>query len=119
MSKKTILYVEDEIELADLVKAALDEANFSVQLAHDGFTAIQKCRLQKYDFIITDLNIPKIDGEDFIGLLDGNKFNQKTPIIVISGIINPTNLNAMKGKVSKVFTKPFEMNALIDFLEKF
>ena len=63
---KKVLFIEDEPGFQELLKAALEEANFEVILASDGKQGIIKAVNQKPDLIISDLIMPGMDGTTFL-----------------------------------------------------
>jgi two-component system, OmpR family, copper resistance phosphate regulon response regulator CusR len=65
MGDKSIRIVEDEQRLAEVLKKQLEEANFSADIANDGYIGrrlIEETR--KYDLVILDINLPLINGYD-------------------------------------------------------
>ncbi|AFZ36319.1 two component transcriptional regulator, winged helix family [Stanieria cyanosphaera PCC 7437] len=57
-----ILVVEDELEIAQLIKQTLEQESFSCELAHNGLVALEKFQQQQPDLIILDLMLPGLDG---------------------------------------------------------
>jgi DNA-binding response OmpR family regulator len=62
MSRKTIMIVDDEPKVADLIRAYLEKDGYEVILAADGKTALDKAGREKPALIILDLNLPELDG---------------------------------------------------------
>ena len=62
---KTILVVDDEPKIAQLVRDYLERAGFSVLIAHDGMKALSLAKTEKPDAVILDLGLPHLDGLDF------------------------------------------------------
>ena len=56
------LIVEDEVEMATLIRNALENENTKISIAHDGEVAIRKLQSEEFDLAIMDIMIPKIDG---------------------------------------------------------
>ena len=57
-----ILIVEDDIEIANLIRETLERESFSCEVSHDGLTAIDLFKRQEPDLIILDLMLPQLDG---------------------------------------------------------
>lgn len=57
-----ILIVEDDIEIANLIRETLERESFSCDVSHDGLTALELFQRQEPDLIILDLMLPKLDG---------------------------------------------------------
>ena len=64
--EKTILLVDDEIEIIDIQKRYLIQAGYQVLVAHDGLEGLEIFQKNPVDLIITDIMMPKMDGYDFI-----------------------------------------------------
>ena len=64
--EKTILLVDDEIEIIDIQKRYLIQAGYQVLVARDGLEGLDIFRKKPVDLIITDIMMPKMDGYDFI-----------------------------------------------------
>lgn len=79
---KTILVVEDEIPIATLLKYNLEQAGFTVLLAHDGKAGLQMALHEGPDLIILDLMLPILDGMEVCKELRSQKKN--IPIIMLT-----------------------------------
>ncbi len=64
--KKTILLVDDEINILDIQNRYLIQAGYDVLVAHDGKEGLELFRKKSIDLIITDIMMPNMDGYDFI-----------------------------------------------------
>lgn len=82
---KTILVVDDSVTMVMSLKTSLQIAGFTVETAHDGQQALDKLKSGvKPDLIITDINMPRMGGIDFIRnarALPGMRF---TPILALT-----------------------------------
>lgn len=79
---KTILVVEDELSIATLLKYNLEQAGFTVLLAHDGKSGLQMALQEGPDLIILDLMLPILDGMEVCKELRSQKKN--IPIIMLT-----------------------------------
>ena len=79
---KTILVVEDEISIATLLKYNLEQAGFTVMLAHDGKAGLQMALREGPDLIVLDLMLPILDGMEVCKELRSQKKN--IPIIMLT-----------------------------------
>ena len=79
---KTVLVVEDEISIATLLKYNLEQAGFTVLLAHDGKAGLQMALQEGPDLIILDLMLPILDGMEVCKELRSQKKN--IPIIMLT-----------------------------------
>ncbi|MCB9094854.1 MAG: response regulator [Halobacteriovoraceae bacterium] len=115
--KINILLAEDNEEFRESCYEFLREKGFNVIVAVDGTEASYKTTNQKFDLILTDLAMPKRDGIGMIERIQNVKnVNHKTPIIVISGNIDYTVIGGLKGKILRAYTKPVNMNELVEFI---
>jgi DNA-binding response OmpR family regulator len=77
-----VLVVEDDVPLAQLVRQQLETKSYTVNLAHDGEAALDAIRNGKFDLVILDLNLPKLDG---VSLLQKVRPAQpRLPVLVLT-----------------------------------
>ncbi|MDC0933359.1 response regulator [Arcobacteraceae bacterium] len=80
-----ILYVDDSSTIREMVESALIEIGYiNIQGAEDGVEALELCHEEEYDFIITDINMPNMDGISLIQKLRDKLDYMSTPIMVLS-----------------------------------
>jgi len=82
--RKTILLAEDAISTAMLEKNILELAGFSVVIARDGQEALQKSSQEKFDLVITDILMPRMDGFEFTASLRKDKLYKDIPVIIVT-----------------------------------
>ncbi len=104
---KNILVVEDELEIRQLLASYLRNEGFSVSEAEDGVAAIELFGKEKFDLVILDILIPKIDG---YGVCELIKSKSDVPVIFLSALGDERSM--IKGYDSfadDYVTKPFSM----------
>ena len=104
---KKILIVEDELEIRELLASYLRNEGFSVSEAEDGVAAIDLFDKEKFDLVILDILIPKIDG---YGVCELVKAKSDVPVIFLSALGDENSM--IKGYDSLAddyVTKPFSM----------
>jgi two-component system chemotaxis response regulator CheY len=80
-----ILYVDDSITIRDMVESTLMELGYlNMQGAEDGVEALELCDSDEFDFIITDINMPNMDGITLIENLRNRLDYASTPILVLT-----------------------------------
>ena len=84
--QKTILLVEDEPLLANLLKQRLEKEGISVFLGRDGEEALNILKENKPDLILLDIILPKISGFELMEVLQKDPQFQKAPIVIISNL---------------------------------
>lgn len=78
----TILLAEDNVDLSSLIASELKHAKFDVSVANDGEQAIELFDNKRFDLIITDVMMPKVDGFGFISYV--REINKNVPILIIT-----------------------------------
>lgn len=107
-----ILLVEDDKGIARFVKKGLLENSFSVDVAFDGEDGLFLATHRKYELIILDIRLPKIDGIEILKRVRGMKI--QTPVIFLTvrdserDIVQGLNLGA-----DDYITKPFSFNEVL------
>ncbi len=108
---KTILVVDDEPKIVQLVGDYLAHAGFSVQFAQDGKTALSKARTGKPDMIILDLGLPEMDGLDVTREL---RKSTNAPIIMLTARSEESDkLVGLELGADDYITKPFSPKELV------
>lgn len=109
-----ILIVEDNIEIANLLKLYLEGDNFNVTLSFDGQDGLNKINNNQFDLILCDLMMPNVDGYQLIKKV--REFSN-IPIIIISANIDDSNkILGLNIGADDYITKPFnplEVNARV------
>ena len=82
-----ILIVEDEKVLCDTYRQILELKNFKVDISYDGEEALEFLDQHKPDLILLDINMPKVDGVEFLERIKANNKLKKIPVLLITGII--------------------------------
>ena len=112
----TILVVDDSPTIVKFVAFSLKSSGFSVVTATDGMDAVEKLSgtEQPVTMIITDLNMPNLDGYGLIETVRQNPQHAGTPIIILSSEEGPEDMErGMKAGASSYLVKPFKSDKLI------
>lgn len=118
MSKKALV-VDDSFTMRNMVSLALKEEKFEVVSAEDGVDALKQAKGKKFDVIITDINMPNMDGFELITKLRAIEDFKYTPILVLT-----TESGDDKKKQGKAagasgwIVKPFNPQTLINTINK-
>ena len=103
-----ILVVDDESSIRDLLVKTLALAEYDVDTATDGRSALERLRLYPYDLLIADLKMPGIDGLSVIR--EAKRLKADLPVIIITGYSTETAaIEAVNLGVSGYLTKPFRV----------
>ena len=80
----SVLLIEDDVQIQELVRYNLDKEGYAVFTAFDGEQGLDLARGEKPDLIILDLTLPVIDGYDVCKILRAQKETATIPIIILS-----------------------------------
>tara|TARA_B100000315_G_C14368228_1_gene491724 strand:+ start:384 stop:758 length:375 start_codon:yes stop_codon:yes gene_type:complete len=115
MDKKTILIVEDEVDAAKTLAAALKTHDFEVQFAPDAIFGAQEAVEKKPDLILLDLIIPAGGGLAVLERVRNSVHLQGVPVIVLTGSENPIHKGRAEALgISAYRTKPYAIEELIN-----
>jgi two-component system OmpR family response regulator len=107
-----ILVVDDEVSLAEMVCDALNISGHTAVAANDGAAALAIVREQRPALIITDVNMPKIDGFELLDRL--RKSGNETPVIVLTARTDKQDLTTgFRSGADDYLVKPFVLQELI------
>lgn len=107
-----LLIVEDEEYIVLPLKKFLEKKGFAVDYALDGKAGLDKARINEYDCILLDLNLPEIDGIEIAKQLRENK--NTTPIIMVTARSQMYDkLEGFETGTDDYVTKPFNLKELL------
>lgn len=110
---REIMVVDDEAGIRALLSDALMEEGYSVTLAENGMDSLQQLSKHRFDLLITDINMPKLNGLELIRMM--KKRGRREKVILISG--QPVDDNLLNKETMPVFAqliKPFRMDHLLE-----
>ncbi len=79
-----ILVVDDSVNTREIEKSILEAYGYVVELAEDGMEAMEKAREFKYDIIVTDIEMPRLDGFSLTEMLRKDETYKDTPVIIVT-----------------------------------
>ncbi len=110
---KTVLIVDDSATVRKFVTASLNIRGYKVIAAADGIEALEKMPAIKFDLVITDLNMPDMDGFELICTIRETPEYKDIPIIVLSSMTDLKNKDHALEIGALVFLeKPFSAEAI-------
>ncbi|MFN3966729.1 MAG: HD domain-containing phosphohydrolase [Endomicrobiia bacterium] len=128
MAQGKILFVDDDLSLLEFARKVLTDAGYEIEVAKNGIEALQQARKQKFDLIITDLQMPVMSGEELIKAIKSDYAD--TDIIVLTVyptvdsaiktlklgvydyILKPFNVETMTAQIERVFNRRKLLNEL-------
>ena len=109
----TILVIDDEKGILGMIKETLTRFGHNVEIAIDGIEGIQKFDVGRYDMVITDLRMPRLDGKGVVQHIR-NSHRNSVPILGITG----TPWQTQDSDFDAVLSKPFPLQDLVASVKK-
>lgn len=117
---KRFLIVDDSASMRQLVSITIKDAGYDVLVAENGEDAMGKLKSTKVDMVITDLNMPEMDGIEFIKKLRDMPDYKFVPIVMLTTESQETKRQEGKqAGASGWIVKPFLPEQLLDVVKKF
>ncbi|MGE4573685.1 hybrid sensor histidine kinase/response regulator [Parachlamydia sp.] len=118
--KKTILLVDDSTISRVILKHALEEKNYQVTIAEDGLQALELLQEMKFDAMITDVEMPRMNGLELTSHIRTQDYNYILPIIIISDLSSKKDEEkGLKAGANAYLTKSeFNLQNIITTLEE-
>lgn len=116
---KSVLIVDDSVSIRQMVSHALKGAGYQVTDAPDGQAALDKARQASLDLVITDQNMPRLDGIGLTKALRADSRHRRTPILILT--TEASEDMKAKGKAAGAtgwLVKPFEPTKLLQVVQK-
>jgi two-component system chemotaxis response regulator CheY len=119
---KNVLIVEDSKAIRSMIRVSLEEAGFFAVEAGNGFEALKTLPTRRFDLIITDINMPDINGLELIGFVKSNPEYKDIPLVIVSTEKSDEDKKrglalGASGYVVKPFTKKDLMAMVTNVLE--
>lgn len=119
MTARTVLTVDDSPTIRDMLASTLSEAGYRVVQARDGREGIEKLQSEAVDCIITDVNMPNLDGLDMIEQVRRDGRHKAIPILVLTTESAPAlKARARKAGATGWIVKPFDPVRLMDAIRR-
>jgi excisionase family DNA binding protein len=107
-TRPRVLVVDDEASIRDLLAKTLALAEYDVDVAADGRSALERMRMYPYDLLIADLKMPGMDGLTVIR--EAKRYKGDLPVIIITGFSTESSaIEALNLGVAGYLTKPFRV----------
>ena len=114
MDQKKVLVIEDEKELAAMIKMRLLKEEYVVELAHDGEEGLAKVKTLLPDLIILDIKMPKLDGYTLCKMLKSDAKYRQIPIIMLTVRVSKMEIKrGFEVGTDEYLTKPYDGEVLI------
>lgn len=106
----TILIVDDEYLIADILGFALEDEGYLVEKASNGSKALEALKEKRVQLVITDYMMPLLNGEELVRAMREDPTLSELPVILMSGAQASQGCPAL---FAAIFDKPFDMDEMI------
>lgn len=114
MAKKKLLIMEDNVDHLGMMKTYLELEGYEVETATNGRLGVESIMKSLPDLIVTDYQMPELDGMEILKILKSNSKTEHIPIIIVTGA-KTSSSNVIEGLAAGVdayLPKPFELDEL-------
>lgn len=116
---KTILVVDDEVNIVDLIEINLLKEGFNVVKAYDGEEAFKLAQSRPPDMIISDVNMPKLDGFGLLKKLKSQMSLRRIPVVMLTARAGDEDVfRGWSQGADQYLTKPFNPAQLVFIVKK-
>ena len=117
--KKKILVVDDFKNSLAILKMTLEMKKYEVVTATNGQEALALFKSQKFDLMLSDFNMPVMNGLELVKQIKSSPENRNFPIVIVSTDADENKKrDALRAGVTYWLKKPFKMEELIKVVEK-
>ena len=115
--KSRVLIVDDEVDTLELMTELFESKGYIAESATNGIEALSKIKLQEPDVVLTDLQMPEMDGLQLLGIL--TKEHSNIPVIMITAHGTVDNaVEAMKIGAKDYILKPLRLDEILAKVER-
>ena len=120
MAQYNVLVVDDSPTMRQLIVFALKRLrDVSITEANDGVDGLKKISSAKFDLVLTDINMPVMDGLKLVSLIRGDATHKDVPIVVITTEGGQEDKDrAMALGASSYITKPIQANSVLTVVKE-
>ena len=120
MGKAKVLYIEDNIDNLTLVRRVLEIEGYEVISAETGQDGIDKAQANGPDIVITDINLPDIDGYEITRILKSHNKTAHIPVVAMTANVMQKHRDSVAAAGCDGFiSKPIDIDELPDQIEHF
>lgn len=115
-----LLVVDDSLTTRELERSILEAAGYQVETARDGVEALQACRERPFDLVLTDVEMPNMDGFKLSSAIRSDTNLQHLPIVIVSSreSTQDRQRGLTAGAQAYIVKSHFEQNRLLDTISK-
>ena len=118
--KKVILVADDSATIRKFVSFSLTAKGYEIISVADGMEALEKLPQKSIDLVITDLNMPNVDGFELIKSMRDNEEYSEIPIIILSSLSSQEEVNkGLSIGANSYLIKPFDPSRILYEVSKY
>ena len=114
-----ILIVDDSIDCRMILRTAIEQEGFCCVEAADGMAALKVFHEMTIDFVITDFQMPHMNGCEFLEVLSREAIRRPPAVMVTGNLADSVRMRAMHAGALAVLSKPFEQNEILKIVREF
>jgi len=109
-----ILIVDDEKNVAELIKYNLEIAGYDTKMVHDGKSALDTVKKESFDLVILDIMLPEIDGLSILRYIKSNELSKNMAVIMLTAKSTGSDIVlGLEIGADDYIVKPFNINELV------
>ena len=112
--QKKILVIEDQPDSREMLEIVLQQQGYKVITAEDGLAGLSQAKKEKPDAIITNVNMPNLDGAEMIKQIRQIPELQQVPIVVLSAVTTNDPKALINVGATVVTSKPVELKVFLE-----
>ena len=113
----TVLVVDDDALIVELIQQTLEDAGYHVVTAHDGEQALELVEEAQPDAVVTDLMMPRVDGATLCWQLKANTATQAIRVMLISAS-SRVERHLRTCRVDAFLPKPFDLDEIVNMVRQ-
>lgn len=118
MSRFSVLIVDDEPAQLGLLSELIKATGMSIDLSTNGKEAVEKLEEKKFDLVLTDIQMPKMNGFELISYIRNNPKTAEIPVLALSGQANKSPEEYLQKGFSGSLLKPYNSSQLLQMIEE-
>ena len=116
---KSILIIDDSVSVRNVVRSTLEISDYQVTEAMDGLDALEKLEDKRFNLVLCDVNMPRMDGITFLREIKKNPKHKFTPVIMLTTESQASKMQEGKEAGAKAWiVKPFKPDQLLAAITK-
>ena len=115
-AKPSILIVDDEFGLAEMLRDVMRDSGYDVSLAMNGLQALERLGEKRVDLVLTDMMMPVMDGAELAVAMRRDDRHRRTPIIMMTSL--PTAPLPSDIPFDAILRKPFTPDLLLETIRQ-